>query len=102
MTKRQKIRSQIADKRNKILELKKEIIELTKQDILVSDKEQRFTESEQDCIISKRPKVVEKKTVGVVHWKETYRDGDTGKPIIIERSMVVRVNGVWHLDYYTI
>ena len=91
MTKRQKIRSKIAEKRNQIFQLEKEITELIKQDILVSDKQQRFTESEQ-----------EKGMVGVVHWKQTFMDGDTGKPIIVERSKVVRVNGIWHLDGYSI
>ena len=101
MTKRQKIRSQISEKRNKIFQLEKEITELIKQDILVSDKQQRFTESEQGFTYCNRPNV-EKKTVGVVHWKENYRDEDTGKFIEVERSKVVRVNGNWYLDGYEI
>ena len=101
MTKRQKIRSKIAEKRNQIFQLEKEITELIKQDILVSDKQQRFTESEQTFTYCNRPEV-EKKTVGIVHWKENYRDEDTGKFIEVERSKVVRVNDVWYLDGYTI
>lgn len=68
---------------------------MKKEELLFCDEFKRFAETEEEVTISKRPKKVEKRLIGRVYWKEQFKDMDTGKSIEIERSEVVRVNGVW-------
>jgi len=89
------INQEIAQKWELIDQIKSEIIALKKENLLLCDESQRFEEAEEEVIISKRPKKTEKRLIGRVLWKEEFKDESTGKSIWIERSMVVRVNGVW-------
>jgi hypothetical protein len=68
---------------------------LKKENLLLCDETQRFEEAEEEVIISRRPKKTEKRLIGRIHWKEEFKDESNGQSIWIERSRVVRVNGVW-------
>lgn len=89
------INQEIAQKWELITEIKSEIIALKKENLLLCDETQRFEEAEEEVIISRRPKKTEKRLIGRIHWKEEFKDEGTGLSIWIERSQVVRVNGVW-------
>ena len=89
------INLEIAQKWELINQIKSEIIALKKENLLLCDESQRFEETEEEVIISRRPKKTEKRLIGRVLWKEEFKDGSTGQSICIERSRVVRVNGVW-------
>lgn len=92
---RSDINQEIAQKWELIAEIKSEIIALKKENLLLCDESQRFEETEEEVIISRRPKKTEKQMIGRIYWKEEFKDEDTGESIWIERSEVVRVNGVW-------
>lgn len=82
----------------KIEDLNKKNRELAKENCLFSDKRQQFTEEIEIHKIKKEGKRVDTEVlVGRVHWKEYFRDEDNPKrrPICIERSQIVRLNGVW-------
>lgn len=80
----------------KIIELKKENLELWKQEYLLCDGDQWFTEQEEeDPHADKRKKIKPKNLIGRRHWNEDFTDDSSGEVITIERSEVVRVNGVW-------
>jgi len=90
---RKEINDLIQSKKVEIEHLKNEISELRKKEILMSDEQQQYYEKEVEVIVSKRPKVVEKQLHGFIKWKETHKDQSSNEPIIIERNMVVTVNG---------
>jgi len=89
------INQEIAEKWELIAQIKNEINNLKKEAIILCDETQRFSEVDEDIIISRRPKKLEKRLIGRVHWKEEFKDESTNESIWIERSLVVRVNGVW-------
>ena len=89
------INQEIAEKLELIAQIKTEIVALKKEELLLCDEHQRFEEKEEEITISRRPKKTEKRLIGRIHWKEEFKDEDTGKGIWIERSQIVRVNGVW-------
>ena len=89
------INQEIAEKWELIAQIKTEIVALKKEELLLCDDKQRFEEKEEEIIISKRPKKIEKRLIGRIHWNEEFKDEDTGQSIWIERSRVVRVDGVW-------
>ena len=90
--------SDIERKKAEIKALRAQIRECAIEDLLLSDDAQWYTEAEEDFFVSRRPKIVEKRLVGRVRWNETFRDESTGNTIEIERSKVVRINGVWQAD----
>ena len=92
---RASINQEIAEKWELIAQIKSEIVALKKEALLLCDEQQRFEENEEEIIISRRPKKTEKRLIGRIHWKEELKDEDTGKGFWIERSQVVRVDGVW-------
>ncbi len=94
-------RSQIAKKilanSEKIKAIRQENIELNRQQLLLSDKNQWYTESEEMVGRGKNKKTV---LVGLVNWKEYFRDEDNPKNnVCIERKQVVRENGEWLNGY---
>jgi hypothetical protein len=89
------INHEIAEKWELIAQIKTEIVALKKEELLLCDETQRFEETEEEITISRRPKKTEKRLIGRIHWKEEFKDEDTGQSFWIERSQVVRVNGVW-------
>lgn len=95
MRTRQQIKKEISDKKETIDTLKNEIDILKKEGMLLSDDKQRFTEEYVDVVINKRPKVIEKKLIGHIHWFEKFLDESDGTLLTIERKKVVRVNGKW-------
>ena len=67
--------------------------ELQKEHYLLCDKKQWFTEKEETRGRGKNKEII---LAGRVHWKESFIDEDNPKrPLIIERSDIVRINGVW-------
>lgn len=89
------INQEIAEKWELIAQIKTEIVALKKEELLLCDEYQRFEEKEEEVTISRRPKKTEKRLIGRIHWKEEFKDEDTDKGIWIERSQIVRINGVW-------
>jgi len=89
------INNDITQKWELIQQLKSEILKLEKEDILLCDEHQRFEEKYEDVIISKRPKKIESKLIGRIYWTEEFKDEDTNQSVFIDRSQIVRVNGVW-------
>lgn len=92
---REEIEKRIKEKIHMIENLKEDIVGLKIQGYLLCDENQHYTEQEEERIISKRPKKVEKIKVGRINFKQTFYDEDTGEPCVIDRSEVVRVDGVW-------
>jgi len=93
--KRKEINDLIENKKQAIQVLINDISELKKQELLMSDEHQQYYEKEVEVTISRRPKKVEKQIYGYIKWKETFKDGSTGKPYEMERNMIVRANGKW-------
>lgn len=81
-----------------IEKLNDKIIGVSEDLMLLCDDTQRFEEKEE--LVTKREgrkKILVPCLIGRIHWKEDFKDDDTGGTITIERSRVVRVNGVWDL-----
>lgn len=95
MRTRLEIRADISAKIEKIKQLEAEKKELILEDLQFSDEERWYTEEEETHEVSKRPKKSEKFMVGRINWKEEFKDEDTKESIFIDRSRVVRINGVW-------
>jgi hypothetical protein len=89
------IRNDISIKEKQIEDLLSEIEQLNKEDILLSDDEQWFSEKQEEFVVSQRPKKVEKHLIGRVTRQESISDEDTGEILMIDRSVIVRVDGVW-------
>ena len=89
---RKEIEATINGNNEAIEKLEAENLELRKQALLLSDDEQQYRE---EMETHGRGKKKREMLVGRIHWKEEFKDEDTGQSIWIERSQVVRVNGVW-------
>lgn len=96
MTKREKLESKVSKNLEKIQALKEENATIKEQLILLSDKTQWFVEQvETSTERIQRKKVKVDRLIGRIHWKEDFKDDDTGEVVTIERSRVVRVNNEW-------
>ncbi len=89
------INQKIAEKWELISDIKSEIQALKRELLLLCDDRQRFEEKEEEIIISRRPKKTEKRLIGRIIWTEEFTDKGTGESILIDRSEVVRINGIW-------
>jgi FtsZ-binding cell division protein ZapB len=92
MTKRQELNEKIDAKSEARELLRLEIIELKKQALLLSDDVQQFEEKKE---IIGRGKHKREVLVGRIHWKEDFKDEDTGEVVTIERQQAVRIDGEW-------
>jgi hypothetical protein len=92
---RQTIRDEFKSLNEQIKALYAKMKDLEREDLLLCDDEQWFTEQEEDVVVKRRPRIVEKKLIGRIHWKEDFKDEDTGEVITIDRCETVRVNGEW-------
>lgn len=99
MKKRERLKARIDANNKKIKALQDANTELHIQEIQVCDKDCWYKEEYEERILSKRPRKTEKVLVGRRYWNEFFQDGDApkGVGVIIERSQVVRINGVWYL-----
>ncbi len=95
-------RNEIEQKRkenlDKIEVLKLENIELAREAILLSDEVQRFTEeieSHPKNKYQRKANYLDGKLVGRIHWKQFFKDEDTGNLVEVERSKIVRIDGEW-------
>ena len=86
---------QVVSITNQIKSLEEDLEELVKEDWLLCDDEQWFTEKPEEIIVKKRPLVKETRLIGRINWESQFTDEDSGEVIKIERSMIVKVNGVW-------
>jgi FtsZ-binding cell division protein ZapB len=93
--KRQEIEDRIRQNLEMIEALKLENTELRKESYLLNDEEQQYFEVKEDVIIKKRPRIVESQIRGYITWKETFMDEDTKEELVINRRMLVRINGRW-------
>lgn len=90
---RKQIHKKLLENFQKIEALKREKIELEIQNMLLCDDVQQYYECEVE--IKKRGKVIGKQIHGCIKWVESFKDEATGDNISIERTQVVRINGVW-------
>jgi len=96
MRTRKDIRADIAAKNDLIKQIELEKENLILEDIQFCDNEQWYTEENETHIVSKRPKKSETLLIGRIHWDMEIKDEDKpNEPVIIKRSKVVRINGVW-------
>lgn len=94
---RKELRSLIKLKENQIKCIEKDIFDLRKKDALMCDSTRWYVEVEQEIVVSKRPKVIKNRKLGLVKWNETFYDEDTHEPTVIERSEIVKINGIWQI-----
>lgn len=91
MTKRERIQKKIQRQRDIITQSNHKIFELTKEDWLLCDKKQWFTEKEETFLRGNKKST---HLVGRINWMEDFYDEcHPNKPIWIERSRIVRVDG---------
>lgn len=77
---------------NKIAAINQEILELRRKDALLSDEIQWYKETTETVGRGKNKK---QQLVGRIHWKEDFKDDDTGQITTIERCRAVRIDGEW-------
>lgn len=96
---RQEIKEQIAANLKKIEEIELANINLKIEEYKLCDKEYWYTEGVEQRVISRKPKKLYDVVIGRVHWNEFFQDEDSpqGVGVTIERSKVVREDGVWQL-----
>ncbi len=78
--------------------LKRELVKLDKEWCMLSDRKQQY--KEEIRIVTERvgrKTTNTKRLVGSIHWKEKFKDEDTGKFITINRQRIVKVDGVWKI-----
>ena len=98
MTKRERLELKKEKNFALIEEIRRENIELTKELYLLSDEKQWFreeVESHPKQPYQRKPHFLDGKLVGRICWNDVFKDEDSGETVTIERSEVVRVNGVW-------
>ena len=98
MTKREELEGCIKALRTIIDNAQKEIVDLRKETLLLSDEKQWFSEEIESHPRGKYQRKngwLDGKLVGMIHWKEDFKDGDTGQIITIDRSRIVRIDGKW-------
>ena len=89
------IQNEITAKHHLLHQLQKEITKLELEDLLFSDEERWYKEKMEEVIISKRPKVVENKLIGRIHWYEPFIDEDTGNVVDVDRSRIIKCDGLF-------
>jgi hypothetical protein len=104
MRDRKTVAQNIADEKAVIEQANRNIRALTLELVQISDDEYQYEEKEETWYKQKsngrgrRPtKVGETHMVGRRHWKEDFVDEDTGNVISIDRSEIVRIDGVWKI-----
>ncbi len=92
MTKRELIHKKIKAINDKMDVLNAEKRVLIEEAYLLTDKVQQFTEKDEIWGRGKNKRSVR---VGRIHWKENFKDEDSGEILVLERSCVVRNDGEW-------
>ena len=95
MKTRNQIEKLIKSKQRKINSLSDEIDLLKIESLQICDPEQTYEEKEEEFIVKKRPLTKETHMIGRIHWLEDFIDEDTGDIVTINRSRLVRRDGVW-------
>lgn len=100
MTQRKEILEKIQSNLLRIAEIEKENHTLKIQEYMLCDDEQRYEEKEEIIKVRENGKIIKKQfTVGRIYWQEYFEDGDNpGQGVTVERSQVVRENGIWIID----
>lgn len=97
MKTRKEIEDLIKEKSRQILVLKMEIDHLKIEAYQLCDDEQQYIEEDIEVVVKKRP--LTKKTVrqGTIYWMENLIDEGTNQLYPIQRSRIVRKDGLWLL-----
>jgi hypothetical protein len=95
MRTRNQIKKDIEQRKAKISVLEDEITMLWIESCILCDDFQRYEEKEEEWTVSKRPRRTEKHIIGRIFWMEDFSDEDTGCVVTIQRSRMVRKDGVW-------
>ena len=95
MKTRKQIENLIKAKQSKINDLSNEIDLLRIEELQICDSEKTYEEKEEEWTVKKRPLIKEKHIIGRIHWVEDFIDEDTGEVFSINRSRLVRKDGVW-------
>lgn len=93
MKTREKLLKKIEDNNAKIKKLHSDNIALKIQEHQICDDKQRYTEQVE---VRGRGKKKEDIIVGRIHWREDFKDEDTGETITIKRSQAVRIGDTWY------
>lgn len=97
MSQRKQFKALMEANKEKIKALQDANTDLEIQLLQICDSQQWYKEEYEDLIISKRPKKTEKIIIGRIYWNEDFRDVAAGPVVTIERSRVVRKDGIWLL-----
>jgi hypothetical protein len=89
---RKRIKQKIKTRLAKIDRLHEEVTNLHYENYLYSDKDQWYTEEE---VTVGRGNTKETFLAGKVNWVQEFTDEEDGTVISINRSEIVRKNGVW-------
>ena len=93
---RQDIENEDRELSAQIKQILKRRRELEIESMLLCDDEQWYTEGEEIWYKKEgRKKVPFSVMVGRVNWVDTFMDEDKDEPVSINRSDVVRIDGVW-------
>jgi len=95
MKTRKQIENLIKTKQRKINALSDEIDLLRIEELQICDSEQTYEEKEEEWVVKRRPITKETHVIGRVHWDEDFIDEDTGDVVTINRSRLVRKDGIW-------
>ncbi len=91
---RQRLVDRIKANDFKIKKLQTENRKLFLESLVLSDGKRWFTE---EMEVHGRGKNKKEYLVGKVHWKEGFKDEDTGRRIFVQRTQVVRIDGKWEV-----
>lgn len=92
MTNRSKLNAKIEANEFKITQLRKLNVLLQRETLLLCDKKQQFEEKMET---HGRGKNKEELLVGRIYWTQIFKDESTDEDFPIERTQIVRINGVW-------
>ncbi len=93
MKQREKINKKIESNISKIKALNDENVRLRIRELQISDKTQQYSEKME---VRGRGKTKQDVLVGRVHWKEDFKDEDTGEVVTVERQTIVRIGETWY------
>ena len=98
MTKRERLHKRKAILEQRIAQLNQNLIDLKGEIMMICDDVSQYKEQEEEFIVKRRSKIIEKRMVGRIHFKQPFKDEADGSIFFIERCPIVRVNGEWCSD----
>jgi len=86
------IRLEIEKVRAAKQELHVKELELCRKYLTTNEGDERYEEADREVGRGKNKRTIRE---GRYYWKETYKDEDTGKPFVLDRSRAIRENDKW-------